>query len=366
MTVKSEITENLNINLLCALHIGKIKNSVLLDCLINNNSNPGSIASRFLEKGEPLLHEIMHKKISMVNISEESYPPLLKHIHNPPVLLFYKGDKLKTASSYLAIVGTRNNSAYGKDAAIYLSEELSKLGITIVSGMAAGIDFWTHRGALEYEGGTVGVLGCGIDIIYPKENKKLFDDIINNGSIVSEYMPGTPPLKNNFPARNRLISGFSMGTVVIEAPEKSGALITAEFALNQNREVFAVPGSIFSHESRGCNNLLKNGAKPSCNVDDIISEIQQHLDENIRKKISVNSVNSRNERTRLNPKQEALPMLTNDEKIIFDIIGYNPRNIEAIMASSGMSIDKILGILSELQFKNLIFEKSLNHFVRLC
>src|SRR5665811_1406179 len=160
------------------------------------------------------------------NISEESYPTLLKEIFFPPPVLFYKGAKILEDNLCIAIVGTRKSTVYGRDAARYFAKQLSMLGITIVSGLATGIDFHAHKASINEKGSSIGVLGCGIDVIYPAENKDLYYDLGARGSIVTEFFPKTPPIKNNFPARNRIISGLCAGVLVIEAPEKSGALIT--------------------------------------------------------------------------------------------------------------------------------------------
>ena len=200
-------------------------------------------------------------------------PCFLKEIYFPPPVLFYKGDKILENNLCIAIVGTRKSTVYGRDAARYFATQLARAGITIVSGLASGIDYHAHKASINEKGSSIGVLGCGIDVIYPAENKDLYNELAVRGSIVSEFFPGTPPLKNNFPARNRIISGLCAGVLVIEAPEKSGALITCDFAVNQDREVFAVPGSIFSPDIKGNHNLIKNGAKLAAHPDDILEEI---------------------------------------------------------------------------------------------
>jgi DNA processing protein len=222
--------------------------------------------------------ELINKNnITVITDRDESYPENLFNIYDRPPLLYIKGN-LQKEDINIAIVGSRLASTYGKFITERISRELAMKGITIVSGMARGIDSAAHRGAIAAQGRTVAVLGCGLDIIYPPENKNLFSDIVQNGAVISEYPPQTQPLSAHFPARNRIISGISYGVVVVEAGEKSGSLITARLALEQGREVFAVPGSIDSVGSRGTNKLIKQGAKLIENIDDILEDILPQLD----------------------------------------------------------------------------------------
>jgi len=300
--------------------------------------------------------------INVLNISGKFYPKLLKEIFYPPPVLFYKGNQILKSDYLLAIVGTRKCSAYGKDVARYISRQLSKIGITIVSGMASGIDYWAQKAALEEKGSSIGILGCGIDIIYPPENKDLYNQLLDTGSLLSEFFPGTPPLKSNFPARNRIISGMSMGVVVIEAGIKSGALITGEFALNQNREVFAIPGSIFNSESQGCHKLIKNGAKLVENIDDILEEISQYYK-------NVISCDFQNESPADNFKQKEkidilVKTLNEKQKIVFDCLGCLPKSLEKIVCETKFKVNDLLQIISELEIKELVKEKNSNAFTR--
>jgi len=300
--------------------------------------------------------------INVLNISGKFYPKLLKEIFYPPPVLFYKGNQILKSDYLLAIVGTRKCSAYGKDVARYISRQLSKIGITIVSGMASGIDYWAQKAALEEKGSSIGILGCGIDIIYPPENKDLYNQLLATGSLLSEFFPGTPPLKSNFPARNRIISGMSMGVVVIEAGIKSGALITGEFALNQNREVFAIPGSIFNSESQGCHKLIKNGAKLVENIDDILEEISQYYKNDI-------PCDFQNESPADNFKQKEkidilVKTLNEKQKIVFDCLGCLPKSLEKIVCETKFKVNDLLQIISELEIKELVKEKNSNAFTR--
>ncbi|MBQ7516673.1 MAG: DNA-processing protein DprA [Schwartzia sp.] len=200
----------------------------------------------------------------------ESYPATLREIFDPPPVLFYRGT-LQPAAERIAIVGARKSSVYGRHVAEELAAALAKCGVTVVSGAARGIDSASHRGAMS-GGRTVAVLGCGVDVAYPPENASLLDEIAAQGAVISEYPPGTRPQAAFFPSRNRIISGLSRGTVVVEAAERSGSLITAELALSEGRDVFAVPGSIYSPSSRGCHRLIQQGAKLVTAAADILEE----------------------------------------------------------------------------------------------
>lgn len=208
----------------------------------------------------------------IILFDDENYPPLLKEIFYPSPILFYKGEKITNFSQSISIVGTRRATDYGRRVAYQLASQLSSLGITIVSGFARGIDSSAHKGAKDEIGGTIAIFGNGLDICYPSENKDLYNELAIKGSIVSEFPFRTPPERLNFPRRNRLISGISHGVIIVEAGERSGALITANFALEQGKEVFAVPGEIFNENSVGVNRLIQDGAKLVISVDDVLEE----------------------------------------------------------------------------------------------
>ncbi len=304
-----------------------------------------------------IIEFVLKNRIGLLEISSNSYPDMLKKIYLPPPFLFFKGDKIKNPGFMVAIVGSRKCTAYGREVAEYISKNLSRMGITVVSGLAAGIDSSAHRAAIKEEGGSIGVLGCGIDIVYPPENRFLYDDILENGSIITEFLPGTRPLKYNFPVRNRIISGLSGGVVVIEAGEKSGAIITCEMALRQNREVMAVPGSIFSPMNRGCHRLIKEGAKLVENIDDILDEFSQYK-ENILKldKTYDNSYNG---------KADCRIRLSGNDKIVYEFIGYKPKSVEEIVKYSGLEVKDVLKIIAYLEMNGLIREDSFNKYIRL-
>lgn len=214
------------------------------------------------------------KNIQILTIKDEDYPYLLKQIYDSPSVIYIMGNKKILSQNGIAIVGSRNCSLYGQKIAKYLSYQLAKKGIHIISGLARGIDTFSHIGTLQAKGKTIAVLGSGLDVIYPPENAKLAEKIVESGGcLVSEYIVGTKPLGEHFPARNRIISGLASGVVVVEASEKSGSLITVDFALEQGKNVYAVPGNINSPNSLGTNALIKQGAKIVTSIEDILEDL---------------------------------------------------------------------------------------------
>jgi len=212
--------------------------------------------------------------VGILTIYDSTYPTRLKEIYNPPPLLYVRGEITREDDQSLGVVGTRSPTVYGKELAGRIVPELVRSGLTIVSGLARGIDSVAHNAALEAGGRTIAVLGCGIDVIYPAENRGLFNRIVKQGAVVTEYPLGTKPDAFNFPARNRIISGLALGTLVVEAQHGSGALITADYALEQNREVFAFPGRTTDRGSAGCNRLIREGrAKLVTSTEDILEEL---------------------------------------------------------------------------------------------
>jgi DNA processing protein len=224
-----------------------------------------------------LLKDLKQQGVGVTCLADAGYPPLLKEIHAPPPILFHKGALPDTAAGAVAVVGSRRASLAGMRLAAHLARELARWGFIVVSGLARGIDTAAHQGALEAGGETIAVLGCGIDLVYPPENAGLIKAVAGSGAVVTEFMPGVQPLRPNFPQRNRIISGLCLGTVVVEAGEKSGALITASCAVEQNRCVFAVPGAPGFYGSKGTNSLLRQGAKLVESVEDVLEEIAPQL-----------------------------------------------------------------------------------------
>lgn len=291
--------------------------------------------------------EVIDKaEILVITYQDDLYPAKLLNIYDRPPFLYVKGSLIKDDVN-IAIVGSRLASTYGKYTTERISRELALKGVTIVSGLARGIDSAAHRGALSAQGRTIAVLGSGLDIIYPPENIKLFLDITLNGAVISEFPPGTSPLSANFPTRNRIISGISYGVVVVEAGEKSGSLITARLALEQGREVFAVPGSIDTAGSRGTNKLIKQGAKLIENVDDILEEILPQL-ENIK---SLKLSSASNQQKNAVKKNEKINVI---EKQIIDFISVERIHVDELISSTGLSSADILSAMTTLELKGIV------------
>lgn len=286
------------------------------------------------KKVDTEISRIEKEKVRVITLSDDSYPENLKRIYDPPPFLYVKGDITKEDSRAVAIVGSRKASTYGRLMAERLSNDLASQGITVVSGMARGIDTFSHQGALSAGGRTIAVLGCGIDIVYPSENKNLRDRITESGAVLTEFPLSTQPEAVNFPSRNRIISGLSLGVVIIEATFDSGSLITASTALDQGREVFAVPGNITSKLSQGTNKLIKKGAKLVENVDDILEEILPQM----------------GKRKRDIPK----PELTQEEEIIYNLLSDEPKHIDTISRESRLTSNKVLGILLGMEIKGAV------------
>jgi len=281
------------------------------------------------------------------------YPALLRETYDPPVTLYVKGAWAECLEGpCIAIVGSRRCSTYGQNAALMLSRELAQRGITIVSGMARGIDAAAHRGALEAGGRTVGVMGTGLDQIYPRDHKKLADDILKNkGALVTQFPLGTPPVSENFPYRNRVISGLSLGVVVIEAAENSGSLITARLAMEQNREVFAVPGNITSRNSFGTNYLIKGaGAKLVQQWQDIVSELPAELAAQLLPPPSRKKKGELVDQLQLTP-----PDLNEHERTIFKLLTTDtPQQIDTLADATKLSITQLTSALLTLEMRELI------------
>ncbi|HOQ38453.1 MAG TPA: DNA-processing protein DprA [Acetivibrio sp.] len=295
------------------------------------------------ENTDNLLESITKHNIKVVTIEDSMYPLYLKNIYDPPIVIYMKGNIGKD-EKYLAVVGSRRASSYGIRMAQAISGELAKYGITVVSGMARGIDSYAHKGALDVGGRTIAVLGCGLDIAYPSENKKLMENIVLNGACISEYLPGTTPAPGNFPARNRIISGISLGVIVIEAGERSGSLITANFALEQGREVFALPGNVSNYNSTGTNKLIKEGAKIVTGIDDILEEINISFSEDKIKDF----FSQRFEGDKL------LKDLDDDEKKVVECLKLEPLHIDVISRKTGISVAMISSILIMLELKGIV------------
>ncbi|KJS87530.1 MAG: hypothetical protein JM58_04120 [Peptococcaceae bacterium BICA1-8] len=301
---------------------------------------PQQMASLFLTERKRVNIEYEYLKLNKHNVKiiglyDSNYPKRLKNIFDPPPLLYVRGNFTETNLA-IAVVGARKASAYGKKTALKLTGDLSKNGIQIISGLARGIDACSHQAALEGTGGTIAVLGSGVDIVYPRENLRLFNEIIisEKSAVISEFPLGTEPMKHYFPMRNRIISGLADGILVIEAREKSGSLITAELGLEQGKDVFAVPGPIDSALYKGSHRLIKDGAKLIDDVEDIFEEFGQL---SLFKGEPINITN-----------------LDSAEKIILAVLTSEPSTIEQIIINSKLPTKEVLRLLSLLEIKGYI------------
>ena len=269
----------------------------------------------------------------------------MRNIYAAPFALYVKGKLPPKDMKILAVVGARECSAYGMEVAKYVAGMVAKQGIAIISGLARGIDTYAHMGALGVDGITYGVLGCGIDICYPRENIKLYMDMQNKGCIISEYAPGISPYACNFPMRNRIISGLSDGILVIEAREKSGSLITVDMGLEQGKDIYAIPGRITDKLSGGCNNLIKMGAKLIASPQDILEEFEfQYSNSNQDNNLS-------------------LHLLSPEEQIIYDTLNLNPKHIDEIALETRISIYILMEKLLEMELKNIVKQSIKNFFI---
>lgn len=300
------------------------------------------------------LNELIRIGGGFMGFSEAEFPPLLNQINGAPLGLFVLGNRALLNSPQIAIVGSRKPTPSGRRTTQQLASELSTFGLTITSGMASGIDNCAHRGCLDAGGKTIAVTANGIDIIYPRENHALYQEIVENGLIVSEYPPGTPPKRTHFPRRNRLISGLSLGTLVVEAGIPSGSLITATMAGEQGREVFAVPGSIHVPVSRGCHQLLRQGAKLVETSEDVLEEIGQFFTAHQPQPAPPQS-DRKHAPARHAPARHASTISPIGEiGQLYGLIDYTPAAIDQLIRQSGLTADKVSYILTELEIKGLI------------
>ncbi len=296
--------------------------------------------------GKKLVNKTVSCSIRTYTLWDKEYPQLLKKIYDPPVLLFTIGKPLKIKEDAVAIVGTRSFTQYGKRVTKKLATDLSSKNIVIVSGLARGIDTVAHTATVQNKQRTIAVLGSGLDIIYPAENRKLAESILENGTIVSEFPIGTKPEASNFPKRNRIISGLCHATVVVEAGNKSGAILTALNAVDQNREIFAVPGRIDDKQSLGCIRLIRNGAIPIQNGEQVIDNIKNQLYHPIA-----------------HVQQNIILDLTNEEQKVFKYLSNDPIHIDLLSEKSGIGVTSLLGVLLSLELKGAIMQIGGKQFV---
>jgi len=291
------------------------------------------------------------KGVQILPYTSEQYPKHLKTIYDPPLVLYVKGNILETDVLALAIVGARRCTYYGLSQAERFGRLLAQKGLCIVSGMARGIDAAAHRGAISANGRTIAVLGCGLGVIYPRENVELAEQIVQHGAIVSEFPMNTPPDFRNFPPRNRLISGLSLGVLVVESSLKSGSLITAQWALEQGKEVFAMPGNIDNIYSRGTHKLIKEGAKLVEDITDIIQELGP-----VAETLSATEVPMTNDPRSL--------MLNSQEKKIFSLLSSSPKDIDEIIRIAKLPTSVVSSTLLILEIKKLVKQLSGKRFVK--
>jgi DNA processing protein len=288
-----------------------------------------------------LLEKIYKSDISVVSIKDEKYPGYLKNIYDPPPVLFYKGE-IKKEENALAIVGSRKATSYGIKMSEVIADSLGQMGFTIISGMARGIDAAAHEACLKAGSRTIAVLGCGVDVVYPPESRGLMNRIIEQGTVISEFIPGTQPLAYNFPQRNRIISGLSLGIIVIEAGEKSGSLITAHIALEQGREVFALPGNVSSSKSAGTNKLIRDGAKIITGIEDIVDELQ------------ILNIDKKKEYLNRKINNKTMNALGNDEKKVIMELESGEIHIDELSRKTGFDIKKLSSLLVVLEMGGLL------------
>lgn len=298
--------------------------------------------------------------IRKIILSDAEYPKNLRNMHTPPKQLYVNGTLLERDEVAVAIVGSRRASIYGIETAEKLGFDLAARGVTVVSGMATGIDSAAHKGALKAKGRTIAVMGGGHNFIYPPQNKKLYEEITQSGAVVTEYEDDRPCLPQQFPARNRIISGLSLGVVIVEAAKNSGALITANFAADQGRTVFAVPGKVSSSTSSGTNELIKDGACLIQSVDDILQELSiaevEQASDDVKEKAGGKIAKQ--------TKAYIYNSLTEDERKIYKNLSDEPVYIDDILEKAGMEQAKASKVLLNLELKKLIMQLPGKQFIR--
>jgi DNA processing protein len=301
---------------------------------------PGRAVTNFLKLRKQIdldkvYESILEKDIKVLTLLDDDYPRLLKEIDQSPPVIYVKGALTPADEFAIAIVGTRRVSEYGQQITRDTSIFLAGHGLTIVSGLARGVDGIAHRHALEAGGRTIAVLGSGVDVIYPPEHRKLAEAISENGAVISDYPLGTQPEGVNFPPRNRIISGLSLGTIVVEAGDRSGALITADFALEQGRDVFAVPGNVLSPASRGTNRLIQNGAYAMVSPLDVLDVLNLSELESIK------------------TARQVLPADKTEARIL-QVMNFEPMHIDEICNEVSLSVDKVSAALTMMELKGLV------------
>lgn len=311
--------------------------------------------SAAVERLDRELAELRDRQIRVLTYLDPEYPAPLKTIPDPPPLLYLQGTLLESDRQAVAIVGTRKVSAAGRVLAEELACELARMGFTIVSGLARGVDAAAHRGALAGQGRTLAVMGCGLDRTYPADHRQLRTAIERQGAVLSELPLGSAPHSYHFPRRNRIISGLSLGVVVTEATVESGSLITARLAGEQGREVFAVPGFVKAENSRGPNSLLKDGARLVESAQDILDELLPQLDATFRERLGA----------RAGVDRQPAARLGTDEALVYDALSVLPQSVDDVIRRSGLPAAQVAALLLSLELKNCIRQLPGNEYVRL-
>jgi DNA processing protein len=281
------------------------------------------------------LEKVEQAGVRLVCWEDAAYPRHLRNIYDPPPLLYVRGSLEKDDEWAVGVVGTRRATVYGKEATRRLTGGLASSGITIVSGLARGIDAQAHRAALDAGGRTVAVLGCGVDVVYPPEHRRLAHEVVERGALLTEYPLGTQPEASNFPPRNRIISGLSLAVVVVEAGARSGALITADFAADQGRDVFAVPGNIFQRSSEGCNRLIREGAIPALSASDILEELNLTM---VEQQAEVRSV---------------VPASETEARLL-DQLSLEPKHVDELCQTIDLPVSQVTGALALMELKGMV------------
>lgn len=321
------------------------KKELLMVKGITENVASSIINSRNLNKVQENYAKLIEKGIYFLNQTQTEYPERLKHIYNPPYGLYYRGNMPEQEKLAIAIVGARSCTNYGREVANYFARELAKKGVQIISGLARGIDSFAHRGAMEAEKGTFGVLGCGIDICYPAEHIELYMEMQKQGGILSEYGIGVIAKPGYFPMRNRIISGLSDGILLVEAKEKSGSLITIELGLEQGKDIFVIPGRIEDSCSKGCNRLIQMGGELVESPEDILENYQIKME------------------TKCKDFKKKNNLLEKKEKIVYACVSLMPKHINEITGETKLQMAEVVEVLMILEQKGYIKQVVKNYYV---
>lgn len=301
------------------------------------------------------------KGVTFIHIESEHYPSRLKNIPDPPLCLYYKGRLPDEDRKSIAIIGSRNSTNYGRQMARIFGRELSKNNIVVISGLARGVDGMAHRGAIEGGGYTMGVLGCGVDVVYPQENYDLFIEMEKKGGIISESNIGIKPYAALFPQRNRIISGLSDGILVVEAREKSGTFITVDQGLEQGKEIFALPGRLIDDSSKGCNNLIKMGAHFVSDISDILEVIVEHSFTDCIINETGNGINN-DKISKIFDNEHVKNLLAPTEKMVYSVLSVEPKYIDNIINETMLAPGEVCMYLNEMEMMGIVDEPARNYY----